>query len=347
MINPTTISSASIDWSKVPGKFKDDHADVVAMSEFYDQDKDIKEAVDSYLKQLNAELAKAKPAAAPLKVVKKKTVKSTVKEHPEAKYAVGDLVKIKGVVMPRTITKSQYHWVDDPSKKEWMYWFDNKNTNGIWEHEIRMRYAGITPAPEKKPHANKHLKSGLNLKVTKSHKFSIGETVLNADTGEIVGTVERLEVQHAIRDSANGWIIKEKDGHLVLWLERQLTSKPAKEHANKHPDAKAKFSAKGAEGYLKSELTKAKRGDYRELTTAQVVAKARAFQSARTKSGANRDEKGDSKKRLSPTPENLVRWMNNPGSFDIIGIDTYQKNDPTADLKIKTQAWWNRLGIKL
>jgi hypothetical protein len=118
-------------------------------------------------------------------------------------------------------------------------------------------------------------------------------------------------------------------------------------HANRKPENKEKFSAKGAEGYLVSEVTKAKRGDYMNLTRDQILEKAQAFEKARSKAAISRDEKGDSKKRISPTPENLVRWMNNPGGFDLIGVDTYKKGDSTANLKIETKVWWNRLGIKL
>jgi hypothetical protein len=122
-------------------------------------------------------------------------------------------------------------------------------------------------------------------------------------------------------------------------------SKPT--HANRKPENKEKFSAKGAEGYLVSEVTKAKRGDYMNLTRDQILEKAQAFEKARSKAAISRDEKGDSKKRISPTPENLVRWMNNPGGFDLIGVDTYKRGDSTANLKIDTKVWWNRLGIKL
>lgn len=323
MITHTTISSASIDWSKVPGKFKDDHADVVAMSEFYDQDKDIKEAVDSYLKQLNAELAKAKPAAAPLKVEKR-----IVLDHPGVSKKT------------RAMAKKAVEKVMEQRKPGSGINYNEKQSALLKEYNsIKAKYPDAIPLYLV---GGFYETFGADAEVTSSvlgivlTKRQIGNEMVS-----VAGFPEEKLDEYLPKLVKAGWKVALAQGQTVK------QAKPAKEHANKHPDAKAKFSAKGAEGYLKSELTKAKRGDYRELSTAQVVAKARAFESARTKSGANRDEKGDSKKRLSPTPENLVRWMNNPGDFDIIGIDSYQKNDPTADLKIKTQAWWNRLGIKI
>lgn len=99
----------------------------------------------------------------------------------------------------------------------------------------------------------------------------------------------------------------------------------------------------GAKGYLATRLKMAERGDFKDHSPIEVLFEAQKFQSARTKSGAARDEKTDGKKRLSPTPENLVRWMRDPGRFDLIGVDTFKKNDPTADLKIKKEIFWSRL----
>jgi hypothetical protein len=35
--------------------------------------------------------------------------------------------------------------------------------------------------------------------------------------------------------------------------------------------------------------------------------------------------------------------MKEPGKYDLIGIDTFEKNNPTADLKIKKEIFWARL----
>lgn len=69
----------------------------------------------------------------------------------------------------------------------------------------------------------------------------------------------------------------------------------------------------------------------------------------RTNRAQGSDTHHDSKKRLSPTPENLLRWMKHPGQFDLIGVDTFQRTDQTADYKreISKQKFWNLLGIKI
>lgn len=99
--------------------------------------------------------------------------------------------------------------------------------------------------------------------------------------------------------------------------------------------------------WMQKELAKAKAGDFKNYSMKEVLEAAQQFERHRKAYGKGRDEASDSKKRLSPTPENLVRWMNNPGGFDMIGVDTYSKSDPTANLRIKKEAWWNRIGIKL
>jgi len=77
-----------------------------------------------------------------------------------------------------------------------------------------------------------------------------------------------------------------------------------------------------------------------------VLAKAKAFQQMRPWHSQMIDEGADHKNRLTPTPENLVRWMRNPGKFDLIGIDTFKENDPTADLRISKEVFWHRIGIR-
>jgi hypothetical protein len=78
---------------------------------------------------------------------------------------------------------------------------------------------------------------------------------------------------------------------------------------------------------------------------AKVLHQAQKFESLRKANSQARDEKGDSKKRLTPTRENLIRWMNNPGGFDLIGVDTFKAGDATSDLKIKKEVFWNRFNI--
>jgi len=76
----------------------------------------------------------------------------------------------------------------------------------------------------------------------------------------------------------------------------------------------------------------------------QVLKRAAQFQELRGKR-SERDMKTGSKKRLTPNPENLLRWMNAPGSFDLIGMDNADKKSPTANLKMKKESWWKKIGI--
>ena len=91
--------------------------------------------------------------------------------------------------------------------------------------------------------------------------------------------------------------------------------------------------------------------ELRKMTEGQIIAIGLQFEKDyRTGTAQKRDEKHDGKKRLSPSPENLVRWMKNPGHFDLIGVDTFERIDPTANYKkeISKQKFWNRVfGIKV
>ncbi len=87
-----------------------------------------------------------------------------------------------------------------------------------------------------------------------------------------------------------------------------------------------------------------RRKDLQELSEKDVLTIARNYQDLRM--NVSKDERTASKQRVSPTPENLVRWMRNPGSFDLIGVDSAKATAPTANLKIKTDNWWKSFGFK-
>lgn len=86
----------------------------------------------------------------------------------------------------------------------------------------------------------------------------------------------------------------------------------------------------------------------RKLTEAEVIAEGLKLHEARKQSAQTADEKRDGKKRLSPTTENLLRWAANPGDFELIGVDTFERTDPTADYQrtINKQKILNLYGIK-
>jgi predicted ABC-type ATPase len=87
----------------------------------------------------------------------------------------------------------------------------------------------------------------------------------------------------------------------------------------------------------------------KSMSESQIIDFGLKFNAQRGTATALKDGLGDNKARLSPTPENLIRWMRNPGKFDLIGVDTFERTDPTKDYKkeISIQKFWNNIfGIK-
>jgi len=141
------------------------------------------------------------------------------------------------------------------------------------------------------------------------------------------------------------WHPTKEDAENVLqashgWVSKAEPKKKAPSKAKRTTAQKAKAAAK-----LTKMRTDGVGGKYANMTRNQVLATAQAYNATRTLGAQIVDGGIDHKKRLSPTPENLVRWMKEPGKFDLIGVDNFKENDPTADLKIKKEIFWNRLGI--
>jgi len=76
------------------------------------------------------------------------------------------------------------------------------------------------------------------------------------------------------------------------------------------------------------------------MSKEEVLKEAIEFQNTRSKRARAIDERSGNKRRLSPTAENLLRWMKNPSKFDLIGVDAYRAKRPTADLEIDLETWW-------
>jgi hypothetical protein len=76
------------------------------------------------------------------------------------------------------------------------------------------------------------------------------------------------------------------------------------------------------------------------MSREEVLKEAIEFQNTRSKRARAIDERSGNKRRLSPTAENLLRWMKNPSKFDLIGVDAYRAKRPTADLEIDLETWW-------
>lgn len=110
----------------------------------------------------------------------------------------------------------------------------------------------------------------------------------------------------------------------------------------------AEEAAKRKEEYKKeveSELHKIVSGG--DMSMAQIVAEGRRINELRSFRSQFIDNGSDNKRRLTPTKENLVRWMKNPGRFDLIGVDTASATDATADLKhVKKETILHLIGFK-
>lgn len=144
---------------------------------------------------------------------------------------------------------------------------------------------------------------------------------------------------------------KPKDGHDCGCDHKKAEHKCDKCKEEAHHDRKEQTATlhKNAEQFIKD--LEAQPDKLKAMNDAQVIAVGLEFHKKyRTEAAQKRDGSHDGKKRLSPHPENLIRWMKNPGQFDLIGVDTFERIDPTSDYKreISKQKFWNKVfGIKV
>ena len=96
---------------------------------------------------------------------------------------------------------------------------------------------------------------------------------------------------------------------------------------------------------VESELQKIVSGG--DMSMSEIVSIGRRINGTRSFRSQFIDNGSDNKRRLTPTKENLVRWMKAPGRFDLIGVDTASATDATADLKhVKKETILHLLGFK-
>jgi hypothetical protein len=80
------------------------------------------------------------------------------------------------------------------------------------------------------------------------------------------------------------------------------------------------------------------------MTTEQVLVVARSFQKMRGMYGAI-DKNIAHKRILAPTKNNLIRWMMQPGHYDMMGVDIKGDVEPnTIARDIRKTKIWNLLG---
>jgi hypothetical protein len=161
------------------------------------------------------------------------------------------------------------------------------------------------------------------------------------DYGDIVEMVPYMDQEPDFKQVINSY---------VAGLNKELSkakakAKPAAKKPRQSSAAKTKKAAEiaAAKRDVEAMQKQAGLGEFAKFNRSQILEQAQAFHKRRRLSAQMVDESVDHKKRLTPTPENLVRWMKEPGKFDLIGVDTFEKNNPTADLKIKKEIFWHRL----
>lgn len=127
-------------------------------------------------------------------------------------------------------------------------------------------------------------------------------------------------------------------------------TKKLKKEASEKGEKKEQRSKAEIEADYHAEVEKVeKKPNFMDLTEAEVIAAGLAINKQRSFYSQIMDNGSDNKRRLSPTPENLLRWMKEPGKYDLIGVDTFSRHDPTADYKriISKQKIFNLMGIKV
>lgn len=309
MITAKNISTAKIDFAKLPAKFKEDFADIKEMAAYADQDADIKEAVDAYVASLNAELGKAKPKAAPKK---KAASKPNFLTYPEV-TKLGHVSRISG---------DPYDYVSVSDKRK--FYATTKDIDK-------------TPSRELK-NSEYPVKSVAKLFLMVDNEPGKLKELSVKEWPKYIATP--AQVQKVYREENETWEdVKERRKSKPKATAKRKA--PAKKSSTKRTQSQSE-AAKAKKAY-EADKRKAIAGEFANLSQAEVIAIGRKVHANRRLAAQVVDETADHKKRLTPTPENLVRWMKEPGKFDLIGVDNYKKDDPTADLRIKKEIFWARL----
>jgi hypothetical protein len=155
-------------------------------------------------------------------------------------------------------------------------------------------------------------------------------------------SVERAAEQIVEKYGADGEGILTKDGS---WVRGEIIEILKTGKANYKKDILAdikelKLKVLDLEKELKSSCLGNEGYSGFWMSKEEVLKEAIEFQNTRSKRARAIDERSGNKRRLSPTAENLLRWMKNPSRFDLIGVDAYRAKRPTADLEIDLETWW-------
>lgn len=147
----------NVAWSKMPKVIQENRNDVEEMMEFYDDDNDIKETVDIFLKQINdnskpvgeiiiGKLPKIdfvepekKPEAKPKAPAKTKApAKKSRPNQKQSKFKIGDIVFSKVVGIIGKVKSKKFIEDEDDGTKKWFYELPEHGTYMIKEEGIAL-----------------------------------------------------------------------------------------------------------------------------------------------------------------------------------------------------------------
>lgn len=205
----------------------------------------------------------------------------------------------------------------------------------------RVKVKTPAPAPVAKAAAPKAKVVISNVDEWEDNLTDIISSNMNVSRGDAQGM---LEAQSFYMSQAWGRGLSEKEAYKYIaekagWPKAKVV-KLKKENK---PSSQSKIN--DLRKQREAKLEQSTRTDkLRNMSREEVLAAAREFNSLRSLHAQVVDGGGIHKKMLDPTPENLVRWMRNPGKFDIRGIDAPRAAEATANLK-KPDSFWKRLGF--
>jgi hypothetical protein len=324
MITANNLSTAKIDFSKLPAKFKEDYGDIVEMVPYMDQEPDFKQVVNSYVAGLNKELSK-KPRYDGTEV-------SIMYKSPSSNKFIVWNNKLEDKWANET-----FDTISDASK----FALQNGLKITFTPDASHLKTAAKKPRQSaatktKKAAEIAAVKEGVDMWGNPTITLSNGASIVKFGSGG------KWQIQSPEGLLVEVFDTKEKALARALKIYENALAKK-KPTGSKSGRSQSKAEAATAKAAYEADKRKAEAGEFKQMSRNEVLAIAQRVHKNRRLSAQILDEAVDHKKRLTPTPENLVRWMKEPGKYDLIGIDTFEKNNPTADLKIKKEIFWARL----
>lgn len=127
--------------------------------------------------------------------------------------------------------------------------------------------------------------------------------------------------------------------------KKPMNAEDRERYKKEYADLEKKKDNKSYLAYIRKQL-KAAEKDGVKLSEAQVKKLGVMIQPLiQNKKGAFLDILSANKKRLKPTYENLLRWTESPGGYDLIGVDTANKDETLKARKPENPAIFTLLGL--